>query len=111
MKIDWTPELIAEWLNKLPFVRWDRFAETPIGEHFFTVVYGWIDRDDGHADYVQLEFVSWHDKPGSCTSSAKYSPEITRIFLGEDAEHIECQRVEDRFGDLVPSAIHLRVAA
>lgn len=83
----------ADVLNRLPFVCWDRYVEIPDGD---LDVYGWIDREDGRADFVILTFAEADpDFVGFTTSSSEHSEEIGRLIHGEDdAEHYPCQRVE-----------------
>jgi hypothetical protein len=107
---------IAAWLNHFPEVRWDRFIDT--GEQ--VSVYGWIDRDDGKADFLLMEFVRPEEPEaagtmgvGYTTSSAEYSEVFfERIYHSEADEHFKCQRVEHAaFGALVSRAIRLAEAA
>lgn len=101
---------MAERMNRLDFVRWDRCVR-----HDNTAVaYGWISRDDGRSDFVLLDF-SWGDTEGLdgstltwfavgfSTSSAVYSAIISRLLHGggEGVEHRDCERVEDVLGALV----------
>lgn len=110
-----SPELLAamaERMNRLGFVRWDRC----VVHDGAAASYGWIDRDDGRADFVVLSF-QWGTTTGLdgkaveyfgvgyTTSSAKHSPEIPGLLYGDDAEHNECQRVQNVFGDLVRQVI------
>lgn len=90
----------AETMNSLPFVKWDRFVEIPDGD---VDVYGWIPRDDGRADFVHLTFPTPIEPGyvGYTTSSAKFSAEIARILFGSDEGHVDCERVDGYFGDLV----------
>jgi hypothetical protein len=99
-------DLCAPWLNRLPFVRWDRFVAEPSGD---IAVFGWIDRDDNRADFV---LVLWEDAaplpgpPCYWTSSAAHSKEIGQLLYGDQPwfsadEHIDCERVDESFGDLV----------
>lgn len=94
---------IAESLNILgrDIVTWDRCVVDPGG---LTIVYGWIERDDGRADFVVLQ--AWHDEDNKrvetfFTSSALYTRDLARNYRGTDEGHIDCERVEDVFGDLV----------
>lgn len=102
---------IADWLNRLPFVRWDRYLRVPVGaegQHEMLTVYGWIDRADGRADFVVLEFPSYDDTPGFCTSSSKHSAAINQLMYKDVdplAPHYECQRIGDLVGDLVPNRV------
>lgn len=105
------PEPIAEWLNRLPFVRWDRCLRVPVGgdsQYEMLTVYGWIDRDDGRADFVVMEFPSYDETPGFTTSSAKHSAAINQLLYKDadpNAPHYECDRVDDVFGALVPNRV------
>jgi hypothetical protein len=94
--MEWTPEKIADYLNRLPQVEWDRSISAPVAEtDVMTIVYGWIARDDGHFDFVQLEFASWSPEPGFSTSSAEHSSEMNRAIYGVGATHYPCVRVAD----------------
>lgn len=102
------PTQIALALNSLPFVTWDRMIEAPVGEgDWEVVVYGWIPRDDGRSDYVQVTFCSWSDDPGFTTSSAKHSEEIAGLLYGPGGDHFPCLRVEHELGDLVDRKVVL----
>ena len=92
------PEL-AEVLNRLSFVRWDRCVPRDDGSG---VVYGWISRPDGRADFVLVEWDT-DTGVGFTTSSAAHSEEISRLLHGDDpdSDHRPCQAVEDVFGDLL----------
>lgn len=101
---------IAGWLNRLPFVRWDRLTDwrTPSRDHAGVTVFGWIARDDGRSDFVLMEFFSWnHDPPGFSTSSAERSAEIAELLYGPGGDHFPCQRVEHVFGFLVEHKVEL----
>ncbi len=102
---------VAEWLNKLPFVTWDRLTEwtTEDRENTGVTVFGWITRDDGRSDFVLMEFTSWSETVGFSTSSAERSAEIAKILYGSDGNHFDCQRVEHVLGDLVERKIVLNV--
>lgn len=96
--MDWTPEKIAEVLNRLPMVQWDRGIRAPVeGTHEDTalVVYGWIERDDDHLDFVEVTFVTWSEQVGHTTSSARYSRAISILLDGADAPHFPCVRIAD----------------
>lgn len=99
--------LRAEILNRLPMVTWDRcicWTNNP-GEPECLSAYGWIYRPDGPRDFVLVEFM-WPDDPLLCTpttSSAKYSAELARLLLGEDAPHVECERIRD----VLPTVAHV----
>jgi hypothetical protein len=96
-----TPDVIAEWLNKLPMVTWDRFARAPVEDDELLSVYGWIPRDDGRSDFVLLEFPTWSDRPGFTTSSALLSAHMHELLFGTSEGHADCERVEDWLGDRV----------
>ncbi len=91
-----TREAIADVLNLLPFVHWDRCTGT-IGGAF--VAYGWIARADRRADFIVLEFDG--DDVGFTTSSATRSVEIATLLHGHADSHQPCRRVSDELGDLV----------
>lgn len=78
-------------MRTLDFVFWDRFVE----EDNQIVVYGWIPRDDGLADFVVLRAV--FDGVEYLTSSAKYSKTIGDLLRGGpgSSTHVVCRRVED----------------
>lgn len=88
---------IVEYMNKLPFVRWDRFVFNNEKDMKGGVtVYGWIKREDEHADYVELWITSKSFE--FMTSSAEYSDQIYKIFNeGKSDGHQKCKRVEDFF--------------
>lgn len=100
-------EAMANVLNELPEVRWDRgsFGED-LGQ-----VFGWIAPRPGappeRADFVQLLFYEAEDELQviTSTSSAGFSATLAERVFGAEAEHEPCQRVEQCFGDLVPGAI------
>lgn len=106
-------ESAAGWLNRLPMVVWDRFVETDFGENDpGLIVYGWIARGDGRADFVVMEIPLDGRTPGFTTSSATYSDEIHELLHPDDegldvSEHNHCQRVEEVFGDLVLAKVEL----
>lgn len=80
---------MAEQMNLLPMVTWDRYAGS--GSEFDA--YGWIPRRDGQRDFVVLQFNRFG--VGFITSSAKYSAAISTILNGgvPSATHNECVRV------------------
>lgn len=99
MSDSWTRHKIEGQLNLLPFVRWDRFVVTPVADltsEFFNV-YGWIDREDGRADFVALEFAPGSPSPSFLTSSVARSEEIAACLYGPDSQHFDCARVEHHF--------------
>jgi hypothetical protein len=89
---------VTDLLNRLPFVRWDRFTETVNGVE----VYGWIVRADGRYDFVALDIHLPALEIGFVTSSATYTRRIAEALYGEKVGdfHVECQRVEERFPDV-----------
>lgn len=104
--MEWTPEKVAEMLNRLPMVAWDRSIHAPVGDEGdeMLIVYGWIERDDvlregavlpGGYDYVQIEFGSWTEEVGFSTSSARHSEEMNRLIYGVGARHFPCVRLAD----------------
>lgn len=104
----WTREAIADVLNRCPMVVWDRYTEGQVEGYQLVTVYGWIARDDGRSDFVELQFPAWSDEPGLSTSSAKYDTELYRCVFQRDGSPAQpCIRVEDGFGDLVERKVVL----
>jgi hypothetical protein len=102
---------IAHQMQRYPEVRWDRFIEMDGEWEGQGSAFGWLDREDGRADFVALH---WEPYAGDgelgfsiSTSSAERSLEFAQRLHGEQAVHFDCQRVEDRFGDLVTNVIRL----
>lgn len=106
---------IAERMNRLPEVGWDRciFADG------HGTAFGWIDRDDARKDFVALNFqwgetndldgedVKWFSV-GTLTSSAEFSRSISERISGDKADsHLDCERVEHVLGGLVDRKIVL----
>lgn len=103
-------EAIAERMNRLPFVKWDR----AVVHDWTAVAYGWIAREDERSDFVVID-VQWgvaagldgSDVPwlavGHTTSSADRSEEISALLNpgGSGAGHKACERITDVFGTLV----------
>ena len=87
-------EWIEKTLNKLPFVKWDRFIEDQ--EANLIEMYGWIDREkDNYKDFVLLEFnLTKKEVYFIATSNDKYSKKIAEIL---NSSHSDCIRVEERF--------------
>lgn len=87
---------ITRELNRLPFVRWDRFC---IADDRTESIFGWIDRpQDAYKDFIVL----YIDKDGGVdsymTSSARYSLDIyKRLNDGNGRGHRNCRRVEHYF--------------
>lgn len=89
-------EELAEELAELEFVEWDRWVGGEWSEgHDYITVYGWIDRDDRHKDFVEI--IRWDDGGTYfTTSSAKHTEAIHRVlFDGTTDGHNDCRRVED----------------
>lgn len=94
---------IAEVLNMFPEVAWDRTA----GSGAARVVFGWMPREDGRADFLLLEFRA-DGRVGMTTSSAEHSLEFHRRLFGTDKGHGACRRVEEMFaGTEVRNVIRL----
>lgn len=87
-------ESIAEVLNLFPEVEWDRTA----GSGKARVVFGWIPRADGRADFLLLTFEG-DGRVGMTTSSAEHSLEFHRRLYSTTKGHGACQRVEHVFND------------
>lgn len=102
-------EHIAHWLNKFPEVRWDRVA----GNEDLVIVFGWVDRPDGKADVLVLEFTFTGDSFTGirmvATSSAEHSRDFNTRIVGipNAGDHNDCIRAELVFGDLLANAIRL----
>lgn len=81
--------IVRNTLKKLPFVKWDRWVETPMGIQ----VYGWIERKDSYKDFVLISFEStlyWFT-----TSSALRTKEISELLGMDGKEHKSCNRIQD----------------
>lgn len=98
---------IAAVLDSVVEARWDRLLRFPPGEGFaeceWVRVYGWVERPDGRADFVLADFYvpEGDGEPNytMLTSSPGLSAALAeRLF---DGDHIDCERVEDVFGNLV----------
>lgn len=109
-----TKEAIADILNVFPEVRWDRLTGTT--ERF--MLFGWLTREkDLRSDFVTVLIETEPGEQGFIyqlsTSSAERSQEFCQRLEeqngipAEEAEHNPCQRVEDVFAGMVPSAISL----
>lgn len=95
---------------RLHFVQWDRFVNLVETDQMIKL-YGWIPREDGKNDYIQLEYYT-KDHPiyedfGFTTSSKKYTREISKILQGTDENHADCERIEEKFPQL-ENVIHLK---
>jgi hypothetical protein len=102
---------LAEVLRRIPEARWDRAVVAPT----YIQVYGWLEREDMRADFlvVRLWLHPEDDTPSGAeftTSSAALSESIHVRLFGEPGGHIPCERAEDIFGDLLPSAIRREAA-
>ena len=85
-------ESVGRILIRFPEVKWDRFS----GQPYRFMVFGWIEREDDHEDFVSL-LIENLEVTQIMTSSATYS----RLFserVGE--QHSDCHRVEDVFKDV-----------
>lgn len=88
-------QLIHKLKQAIP-VEWDRFTVT---NDKFYVVYGWIARSDGQRDFVMIQM--WdtdNDDPEDVfytTSSAKFSPEISRVLYGSANDHNPCRKIDE----------------
>jgi hypothetical protein len=102
-----THDEIADVMNLLHEVRWDRCINAPAGkpDDISFLTYGWIDRADGRADFVLLEFNDVG--AGITTSSAQHSRAFSERLYGASSNHQDCLRVEDVFGDLVERKVVL----
>lgn len=94
---------ISDILEAAEVVKWDRFIG-PMGRGGEKVidVYGWIEREDNHEDFVWVRFylnTVWFEYT---TSSAEYSDYLAKTLHGADEDelednHISCQRVKNAF--------------
>lgn len=105
-------EQIAEVLNRLEEVRWDRY----VVDKCELTVFGWIDREDGRSDFVVVELWEPADRKMVAarlvaTSSASRSESIDQRLSGDGDGHIPCQRVEHLVGELVPNVVRLEEAS
>ncbi len=83
-------KVIENVLEKLPFVKWDRY----FGEDGCWTFFGWIDREkDNYKDFVTLDFhLENRDLVISyATSSAERTEEIAEIL---NCSHSACSRIE-----------------
>lgn len=80
-------------IAKIIPIQWDRFTE----KDGYYNIYGWIKRKDGERDFVlfQLYLDNGEIKGSYCTSSAKYSKEIFKLFYGTYEGHNDCKKVEN----------------
>lgn len=85
---------VAQFLNKYPEVRWDRYTDD--GKEL--CFYGWIERIDRKYDYLELAFDKQGNEKWYSTSSAQYSKNFAKRG---GFTHNDCLRVEDLLGDTV----------
>jgi hypothetical protein len=83
---------IEEILNRFPEVTWDRWS----GNLDAMQIFGWIERDDGRADFLVLKIVGGIAVYFT-TSSAQYSREFTDRL---NFIHRDCKRCEKDFPKL-----------
>jgi len=87
-------------LRKCRFVDWDRFTVAYQSDWPGPVVtvYGWIEREDAHEDFVHLVFYTAEQNIDFTTSSDEFSERIHEVLIDEPArEHNPCKRVERHF--------------
>lgn len=101
---------IATQMQRYPEVRWDRFVEMEGAWEGSGHAFGWLDREDGKADFVEIVWNTY--ETGALefsigTSSVEHSLEFAQRLHGEHTVHFDCKRVEDRFGDLVGNVIRI----
>lgn len=104
---DWirrAPEM-AKLMNRAEGVRWDRF--TAWGN--MIRVYGWLDRDDGRADFVLVDFYAPEEEGGDLDHSwVSSSPAFLLKAAGEEyGDHVPCRRVETSFGALIDEKVEI----
>lgn len=104
---------IATYTNRLDEVKWDRYTAYADDGRIVVSLYGWIPRADGRSDFVLLQWFDLENDPVpySSTSSAARSTEISRrLYEDQDwfkpSDHVDCQRVDENFGDLIGNAAH-----
>lgn len=93
---------LAELMNELPEVRWDRLTRS----ESYISIFGWIDRGDGKVDFAILhsfeELGEWLS-----TSSAELAEDFGRRLGCDPGAYNGCERVEQVFKGLVNNVIHL----
>lgn len=77
-------------LAKLPEVSWDRWG----GELDWCAVFGWLPREDGRHDFVQLTFDNGKCVGFATSSSARSAEFAARLGI---EGHCDCKRVEHWF--------------
>lgn len=77
--------------DKIP-VTWDRFT---LKDNYY-MIYGWIKRRDCNRDFVLIYFENPCELSdvGFCTSSAKYSEQISTLLM-QNIGHVGCINFED----------------
>jgi hypothetical protein len=75
-------------LDKLPYVKWDRYFYVEAQEEVITV-FGWIDREkDAYKDFVVIQLEpSMYGVYFLATSSSKYTADIAEKL---ESEHSTC---------------------
>ena len=94
-------DYITELMNRLPFVRWDRYVHH--ADLDTIILFGWISRDDGKFDFDHFTYLTNNGNLGFTTSSKKYSAEISYLLYNKSKEeHDEnmCKRIEIDFVDV-----------
>jgi len=95
------PEIpwIAEYMNRLPDVLWDRCVVGD-GEG---CVFGWVERPGGRHDFVLLRWTP--AGVGLTTSSAERGPEFARALGIPEPLWQPLRGVEEAFGTFAPDKI------
>ena len=82
--------------DRLPFVEWDRLVVgNVITDSQAITAHGWIDRDDGHEDFVVMILWTADRTVFAHTSSPEYSAEISQRLFGDTDDHNDCRPIED----------------
>lgn len=103
-------QAIAKVLNAVKQVNWDRCIDSGGG---VLRLYGWVERDDEHHDFVLLDVQRYSDVPTIDYTFATSCPdpelgaEMAKAIGIAMADHTPCLRVEEVFGGLVDNAIKL----
>jgi len=87
---------LSDKLEALDFVKWDRWVGAEWSDDLdYVTVYGWIDRSDGHADFVEI--IRWEGgNMYFTTSSAEHTERIHKVLFESGTEnHNDCCRVEN----------------
>jgi len=87
---------LADALEALDFVQWDRFTSGEYSDDLdFVEVYGWIDRPDDYKDFVVVTQYS-NGHRNFTTSSSEHTEAIFQQLFDEPLdEHNDCKRVEN----------------